>query len=111
MKFGSSMPHPQGPSNNPYPEPSQPNPSYIISILTMSSNPGLGLCRGLFPMSLPLNILKALLPSSILATCPDHLNVLDLITMTTFGERANTKQYHITNSMTDGTRIRYFSLK
>ena len=35
----------------------------------------------------PLKILKALLPSSILATCPAHLNLLDLITLTILGER------------------------
>ena len=51
------MPHSQGLSNNPYPEPNQ------------------------------LKILKALLPSSILATCHAHLNILDLITLTILGER------------------------
>ena len=30
-----------------------------------------------------------ILPSSILATCPDHLNLLDLITLTILGERKN----------------------
>ena len=34
-----------------------------------------------------VKILKALLPSSILATCPAHLNLLDLITLTILGER------------------------
>ena len=32
-------------------------------------------------------MLKALLPSSILATCPAHLNLVDLITLTILGER------------------------
>ena len=41
----------------------------------------------LFPVGLPVKILKALLPSSILATCPAHLNLLDLITLTILGER------------------------
>ena len=40
----------------------------------------------LFPVGLPVKILKALLPSSILATCPVHIN-LDLIILTTLGER------------------------
>ena len=47
----------------------------------------LGLPKGLFPVVLPLQILKALLPSSILATCSGHLNLLDLITLTILGER------------------------
>jgi hypothetical protein len=34
--------------------------------------------------------LKELLPSSILATCPAHLNLLDLITLTILG---GTKHY------------------
>ena len=45
-----------------------------------------GLPKGLFPVGLPVKILKALLPSSILATCPAHPNLLDLITLTTLGE-------------------------
>ena len=43
--------------------------------------------KGLFPVGLSVKLLKALLPSSILATCPVHLNLLDLITLTIFGER------------------------
>ena len=38
-------------------------------------------------VGLPVKILKALLPSSILATCPAHLNLLDIITLTILGER------------------------
>ena len=67
MEPGGSMPHSQGLSNNPYPELNQP--------------------KGLFPVGLPVKILKALLPSSILATCLAHLNLLDLITLTILGER------------------------
>ena len=40
-----------------------------------------------FPVGLPVKILKAFLPSSILATCSAHLNLLDLITLTILGER------------------------
>ena len=35
----------------------------------------------LFPEGLAVKILKALLPTSILATFPAHLNLLDLITL------------------------------
>ena len=60
---------------------------YPRSILILSSHLRLGLPKGLFPVGLPFKILKALLPSSILATCPAHLNLLDLITLTILGER------------------------
>ena len=43
--------------------------------------------KGIFPVCLPVRILKALLPSSILVTYPAHLNLLDLITLTIVGER------------------------
>ena len=74
MEPGGSMPHLQGLSNNPYPEPNQPNyPS--MSILILFSHLRLGLLKGLFPVGLPVTILKALLPSSILTSCNAHLNL------------------------------------
>ena len=57
------------------------------SIPILSSHLRLGLPKGLFPVGLPVKIFKALLPSSTLATCPAHLNLLDLITLTILGER------------------------
>ena len=57
------------------------------SILILSSQLRLGLPKGLFPVGLPVKVLKALLSSSILATCPAHLNLLDLITLAILGER------------------------
>jgi hypothetical protein len=57
------------------------------SILISSSHLRLGLPKGTFPAGLPIKILKALLPYFILATCPAHLNLLDLITLTILGER------------------------
>ena len=47
--------------------------------------------KGLFPIGLPFKLLKALLPSSIMATCSAHLNLLDLITLTILGERLKVK--------------------
>ena len=81
------MPHSQGLSNNSYPESNQPKfpallPISSRSILILSSHLRLGLPKGLFPAGLLVQILKVLLPSSILATCPAHLNLLDLITLT-----------------------------
>ena len=86
MEPGGSMPHSQGLSNNPYPELNQPIHSLISissrSILILSSHLRLGVPKGLFPVGLPVKILKALPLSSILATCPAHRNLLDLINLT-----------------------------
>ena len=53
--------------------------TYFFKIHSNINFPCLGLPKGLFPVGLPDKILKTLLPSSILATCPAHLNLLDLI--------------------------------
>ena len=94
MEPGDSMPHSQGLSNNPYREPNQPNyphNTYLIkvhsNIVALSSHLWLGLPKGLFPVGLPVKILKALLPSSILVACPAHLKLLDIITLTILAER------------------------
>ena len=93
MKPGGSVVHLQVLSSNPYPEPNQSNFSYwnliiyLTLILTWSSHLLLGLPEGLFPVDLPVNILKTQLPSSILAICPAHFNLLDLITLTILGKR------------------------
>ena len=50
--------------------------------------------QSLFPVGLPVNILKALLPPSILATCPAHLNLLNLITLTILGNGTNYEVPH-----------------
>jgi hypothetical protein len=61
-------------------------PISLRLILILSSHLRLGLPKGLFPPGLPVNNLKVLLASYILATRPVHLNLLDLITMTILGE-------------------------
>ena len=43
--------------------------------------------KGVCPVGLPVKILKALLPSSILTTWPVLLSLLDLITVSILGER------------------------
>ena len=65
------------------------NSIHIISksIIILSSPLRLGLPKGLFPVGSSVKILKALLPFSILAIRPAHLNLLDLITLTILGER------------------------
>ena len=83
--------HLQRPSNNPILSRINLIPriaTYIFKIiLILSSHLRLGLPKGLFPVGLPVKNLKALLPSSILATCPAHLYLIDLITLTILGER------------------------
>ena len=64
--------HSQGLSNNPYPR----NDTYLFKIQS----------KVLFPIALPVKILKLFLSSSILATWPVHLNLLDLIILTTLDE-------------------------
>jgi hypothetical protein len=57
-------------------------PISLRSTLILSSHLCLGLPKGVFLVGVPVKILKALLPCSILATCPAHLNLLELITLT-----------------------------
>ena len=74
-------------SSNSYPKSTQLLVFITIStrsIIIWSSHLRLGLPKGLFPVGLPVKISKALLSSSILATCPPHLNLLDLITLTLY---------------------------
>ena len=85
MEPGGSMLHSQELSNNSYPEPINPVPHIDTCFFKICSNIALP-SRDLFPVGLLVNILKVLLPSSILATCPAHLNLLDLITLTIVGE-------------------------
>ena len=82
MESGGSMPHLQGFSNNPYPEPNQPNcPHWYLSLRSI-------LILSFFLYIYLLKFWKhSYLPPPILATCPAHLNLLDLITLTILGER------------------------
>ena len=80
-------------SFNACPEPNQflvLIPISLRSILILSSRLCLGRPKCLFPAGVPVKILKALLPSSILAKCHVHLSLLDLTTLTILG-----KQYEL----------------
>ena len=62
MELRGSMSHSQGLSNNPYPEPNYSNFLKIHSHIVFS------LPTSLFPVGVPVMILKGLLSSSILLT-------------------------------------------
>ena len=87
MKPGGTILDPQKFANNPYPKPISTKIlvlTYISlkSILKLSYHLRLGLLKSFFPLCLPIKILKALLYSSFLATCPAHPIPLDLIVQT-----------------------------
>ena len=52
----------------------------------LSSYLRLGLPKGLFPVGLPVKIVKTRLPSSNIATWPAHLNLIHLINMIILGD-------------------------
>ena len=74
IKHGGSMPHSQGISNNPYPAESIQflvlAPISLRCSLTLSSHICVGLPKDLLPVGLPVNVLKALLPSLWLHALP-----------------------------------------
>ena len=58
----------------------------LRSNLIFPSHLRLGLPRSSFPVGFPLQILKALLPPSILTIYSDYFNLLDLFTLTPLGK-------------------------
>jgi hypothetical protein len=81
MEHEGSLPCSQEPSTGLYSEPDESNPyhpSYLRSILILSTHLRLGLPSGLFRSGFPTNILYVFLFSPIHATCPVHLILLDL---------------------------------
>ena len=62
-------------------------PISLTSFLILSFLLLIGLHKGLSSVGVPVKMLKAFLPYSILATWPAHFNLLDLFTLATLGER------------------------
>jgi hypothetical protein len=90
MGHESSLSRSQEPSIGPYPEPNQSNRYHPILSPKIHFNIvhylRLGLPNDLFPSAFPSNILYAFLFSTIRATCPTHLILLDLMTLIILGE-------------------------
>jgi hypothetical protein len=63
-----------------------PKPYFPRSILMLSPHLRLGLPNGLLPSGLPTKMFYAPLTSAMRATCPAHLILLVLITLTILGE-------------------------
>jgi hypothetical protein len=85
MESKGSLPCSQEPSTGL--NPVHTTPSYLSSILILSTHLRLGLASALFPFGFPTNILYELLFHLSHATCPAHRIILDWIILIVLGEK------------------------
>jgi len=77
-----------------------PHPTYWRSVLILSTHLHLGLPSSLLPSGFPTKTLYIPLSSSIRATCPAHLILLDFITRTILGKEYKAPCYAISSIRT-----------
>jgi len=91
MKSQGSIPHSQVPATCPYGEPDRASTYSTTHFLKIHLNViphlRLGLPSCLFPKGFPTRILYTSLLSPMRATCPTHLNFLNLVTRKILGEQ------------------------
>ena len=99
MEPEGSLPYSQAPATFSYPEPtpSSPHNPFLKIHLNIILHLRLGLPSGLFPSGFLTITLCTPLPSSIRATCPAHLNLLDFITRTILGEECRSLSSSLCN--------------
>ena len=101
METEVSLSHLPEIANCPYPEPDRsspcPHPTSLRFVLILSSHLHLSCPSNFLPSGFPTKTLYAPLLSPMLATCPAHLSLLDLITRIVFGEEYRAYSFLLCN--------------